>query len=123
MLADEARLQTVRTMGATSGLAAAGRALLGRDGRLSVTAKATPPPRPSPISVALAICDRPAATTPRSAFNPLAIAPVVLCGWSFMNARICPSTSALRSRAVARRLLARRAVARRAERDGTAGRF
>lgn len=34
------------------------------------------------ILLALTICDSPAAIAPRLAFNPLAMAPVVLCGWS-----------------------------------------
>ena len=67
------------------------------------------------------MCDSPAAIVPRSAFNALAMSPVVLCGWSFMNSMMRPSMLSLRRRAVARRLLARRAVARRAERCGTAG--
>src|SRR4029450_4651808 len=67
------------------------------------------------------MCDSPAAIVSRLAFNPLAMSPVVLCGWSLRYSTMRPSTSSLCARAVARRLLARRAVARRVERWGTTG--
>src|SRR3954454_7335464 len=70
---------------------------------------------------ALAMCDRAAATLPRSAFNPLARSPVVQSGWSLRYSLTRSSMSRLCRRTEARRLLARRAVARRAERCGTTG--
>jgi hypothetical protein len=37
--------------------------------------------RPLVMSLALAMCHRPAAMVTRLAFNPFAMSPVVLCGW------------------------------------------